>query len=410
MSPNPREPNGSATLVDEAWIHRDDLMHYARRLLGAQGELAEDVVQEAFLRLHERIASGESVRDARPWLFRVTRNLALDERRRSQRGAAAQSSLEVVASQPKGPLEVLQGRESAREALSELGSLPPREQRTVILDQAGLAPPAIARMMHTNTNAVHQSLFRARRRMRDARAAAWGLLPLPVIRLLLRTASSPVLERLPALAPGSGGRFAGGAGLAGLVAAAVLGGGVVADHTVIPHAGHSRASVDHSPAPAAPPPVAVSHRSQDEVADVSAGTGTPSAAVAAAAPQAGTAGARPAPARTIAASAPAPDPAAVAPVSSPVRTRDTRDDGGSEGDGGSATPVTRRSEGSGERSSSRSRESGGSPDSGTAQTDQASADPVEIPSPDAPEHPSASSGSADASTPATTQAPPEPHD
>jgi RNA polymerase sigma-70 factor (ECF subfamily) len=408
MSPNPREPNGSATLVDEAWIHRDDLMHYARRLLGAQGELAEDVVQEAFLRLHERIASGESVRDARPWLFRVTRNLALDERRRSQRGAAAQSSLEVVASQPKGPLEVLQGRESAREALSELGSLPPREQRTVILDQAGLAPPAIARMMHTNTNAVHQSLFRARRRMRDARAAAWGLLPLPVIRLLLRTASSPVLERLPALAPGSGGRFAGGAGLAGLVAAAVLGGGVVADHTVIPHAGHSRASVDHSPAPAAPPPVAVSHRSQDEVADVSAGTGTPSATTAA--PQAGTAGARPAPARTIAASAPAPDPAAVAPVSSPVRTRDTRDDGGSEGDGGSATPVTRRSEGSGERSSSRSRESGGSPDSGTAQTDQASADPVEIPSPDAPEHPSASSGSADASTPTTTQAPPEPHD
>ena len=63
-------------------------------------------MQEAFLRLHERVASGEGVREARPWLFRVTRNLALDERRRSRRGEAVQTSLEVVAPRPRGPLEV----------------------------------------------------------------------------------------------------------------------------------------------------------------------------------------------------------------------------------------------------------------------------------------------------------------
>jgi RNA polymerase sigma-70 factor (ECF subfamily) len=227
--------------IDEAWVHRSDLLLYARRILGAQRELAEDIVQEAFLRLHERAASGTPVREARPWLFRVTRNLALDERRRTRRGDAVRTSLEVVAIAAKGPHEVVQGREEARRALEGLGSLPPRERRVMILDQAGLTPRAIARSMQTTTNAVHQSLFRARRRLRDARAAAWGLLPLPLIRLLVRTASAPSLDRLPALTPGAGGRLGGGAGLAGLVAAAVIGTGVVADQPVIRHPSHTRA-------------------------------------------------------------------------------------------------------------------------------------------------------------------------
>lgn len=233
-------PSETTPGVDGAWSHRPELIHYARRMLGGQGDLAEDVVQEAYLRLHEQAAAGSPVAEARPWLFRVTRNLAIDERRRSQRGDVVRTSLEIVASRPRGPLEVLQGREEARQALTGLDALPPRERRAVILDQAGLPPRAIARRMQTTTNAVHQSLFRARRRMRDARAAAWGLLPLPIIRLMLRTASAPSLDRLPAVAPGSGGRLAGGAGLVGLAVVAVVGGGVVADQPVIPHPAHER--------------------------------------------------------------------------------------------------------------------------------------------------------------------------
>ena len=224
----------------DAWVHREDLIRYARRLLGGQGESAEDIVQEAFLRLHERRATGASVHEARPWLFRVTRNLALDERRRTRRGDAARASLEVVATGQPGPHEVLQGREEARQALSGLGALPPRERRTVLLEQAGVAPPTIARLMHTTTNAVHQSLFRARRRLRETRAAAWGLVPVPVVRLLLRAAGGLELDRLPPLAPGSGGRLAGGAGAAGVVAAALLGGGVVAEQPSPPPPHHQR--------------------------------------------------------------------------------------------------------------------------------------------------------------------------
>jgi RNA polymerase sigma-70 factor (ECF subfamily) len=53
------------------------LLAYALRLLGER-EAAEDVVQDAFMKLHGQFAE---VRDARRWLFRTVHNLALNHRR-----------------------------------------------------------------------------------------------------------------------------------------------------------------------------------------------------------------------------------------------------------------------------------------------------------------------------------------
>jgi RNA polymerase sigma-70 factor (ECF subfamily) len=50
---------------------------YALRLVGERG-LAEDIVQEAFMRLHSNFAE---VREPRRWLYRTAHNLALNQRR-----------------------------------------------------------------------------------------------------------------------------------------------------------------------------------------------------------------------------------------------------------------------------------------------------------------------------------------
>ena len=57
------------------------LLGYARRLLESD-EMAEDVVQEAFLRLHARY---DEVRDPRPWLYRTVHNLSLNQLRKAGR-------------------------------------------------------------------------------------------------------------------------------------------------------------------------------------------------------------------------------------------------------------------------------------------------------------------------------------
>ncbi len=57
------------------------LLSYALRLLPGAA-VAEDVVQEAFLRLHARF--GE-VREPRPWLYRTVHNLAMNHQRQAAR-------------------------------------------------------------------------------------------------------------------------------------------------------------------------------------------------------------------------------------------------------------------------------------------------------------------------------------
>jgi RNA polymerase sigma factor (sigma-70 family) len=57
------------------------LLSYALRLLGERAR-AEDVVQEAFMKLHAQFAD---VREPRRWLYRTVHNLALNQLRQSNK-------------------------------------------------------------------------------------------------------------------------------------------------------------------------------------------------------------------------------------------------------------------------------------------------------------------------------------
>jgi RNA polymerase sigma-70 factor (ECF subfamily) len=57
------------------------LLVYARRLLG-DFELAEDIVQEAFMKLHAQFCT---VAAPQPWLYRTVHNLAVDHQRRARK-------------------------------------------------------------------------------------------------------------------------------------------------------------------------------------------------------------------------------------------------------------------------------------------------------------------------------------
>ncbi len=57
------------------------LLAYARRLLG-DFALAEDIVQEAFMKLHTQF---QKVLTPQPWLYRTVHNLAVDHQRRAKK-------------------------------------------------------------------------------------------------------------------------------------------------------------------------------------------------------------------------------------------------------------------------------------------------------------------------------------
>jgi RNA polymerase sigma factor (sigma-70 family) len=65
------------------------LLSYGLRLTGELG-LAEDVVQEAFMKLHSQF---KEVREPRRWLYRTVHNLALNQRRRTAKIVSLNASI-----------------------------------------------------------------------------------------------------------------------------------------------------------------------------------------------------------------------------------------------------------------------------------------------------------------------------
>src|SRR5215470_18099631 len=134
---------------------------YARWL---NADLAQDIMQEAFLRLWKQWQDGEAILNPRAWLLRVARNLAEDHAKSAFRrnGTHPPQTMNGVRSHDPLPLELLEREETfgrLRDVLEQL-SKPDREILTLryALDYD---TNEIADVLEINTTAVHMRLSRA---------------------------------------------------------------------------------------------------------------------------------------------------------------------------------------------------------------------------------------------------------
>jgi RNA polymerase sigma-70 factor (ECF subfamily) len=75
----------SEALLTEAYNHYSAAIHsYAYRLLGNQ-EDADDVTQEAFIKVYYRLGQLRDAARLRPWLYRIATNLCMDHLRKRAR-------------------------------------------------------------------------------------------------------------------------------------------------------------------------------------------------------------------------------------------------------------------------------------------------------------------------------------
>jgi RNA polymerase sigma factor (sigma-70 family) len=134
--------------------HRDDVLAYLRRLLGAR---AEDAWQETFLRALRAYDRLEHGRHLRAWVFTIATNIAMDELR-PRAGAD-------VAPTP-GPVVELR-RDAFRELEHLTGGLPPTERAAVVLRYGYDLPYAqIAAALGSSEEAARAAASSAVRRLR----------------------------------------------------------------------------------------------------------------------------------------------------------------------------------------------------------------------------------------------------
>ena len=113
------------------------LLRYLRQLTSPQE--AEDLAQEAFLRLHREAtrAGPGGVRKVGGFLFKVAHNLALDDRRRrrAREGLKERAAREAPSPDDDSPegLAALIRRAACEKALEELKALPAAQRRVLLL-------------------------------------------------------------------------------------------------------------------------------------------------------------------------------------------------------------------------------------------------------------------------------------
>lgn len=149
---------------------RKPVYHYLVRLTGDAAE-AEDLTQEAFLRLYREVARGRVVRNVRAWVFQVAHNLAADRARRGeptlQLGEEDWKALAESAEDTGGQLEVLLDRRLRVDAA--LAQLSPRERRCLELRASGLRYREIAEILGVGITSVESYLVRAVAKLRSKR-------------------------------------------------------------------------------------------------------------------------------------------------------------------------------------------------------------------------------------------------
>jgi RNA polymerase sigma-70 factor (ECF subfamily) len=135
------------------------------RSCGIVPDVADDIVQEAFVALFEHLRKGGRRENLRGWVMQVGYRLALKHRRTEWRKGRWQGAWEaeavVVADPATGPEEACAAREDQQRLQSVLKALPERDRQCVYLRAEGLRYREIADALGVSLGAVAKSLTRA---------------------------------------------------------------------------------------------------------------------------------------------------------------------------------------------------------------------------------------------------------
>jgi RNA polymerase sigma-70 factor (ECF subfamily) len=146
--------------------HLPSALALARRILGNAAD-AEDVAQEALLRVWSNAPRWQPLAKFRTWLTRVVVNLCLDRKRR-----APWVALEAAGDIPDpAPNTVEQAERDERDRLvnAAIGDLPARQRAAIVLTYSeGMSNAQVADTLDTSVSAVETLLVRGKQNLRRA--------------------------------------------------------------------------------------------------------------------------------------------------------------------------------------------------------------------------------------------------
>ncbi|MCP4204782.1 MAG: sigma-70 family RNA polymerase sigma factor [bacterium] len=159
-----------AEIVDR---YKDCLVGYLCRLVGSQ-ERAEDLAQEAFLRLYQRSDNYEERGQLKAYLFRIATNQVRSEERRAFRWDRIRSLLAPSNGGPPAQERTLLDDEARNELLKAIAALPLRYRTALVLHEIeGWRYRVISETLGCSEGTVKSRIHRGRTLLKRSLAAYW---------------------------------------------------------------------------------------------------------------------------------------------------------------------------------------------------------------------------------------------
>jgi RNA polymerase sigma-70 factor (ECF subfamily) len=137
--------------------------------LGGRAPLAQDLAQESFLQLHRTAWGTLPAGEARFWLYRVARNMAINEFRKSNtRYRLFDRVVEAMRPRARNPEQEYEVQERNAMVLEMLQTLPEDQRAALLLrEQEQLSYREIGRVLNVSESKVKVDIFRARASLRE---------------------------------------------------------------------------------------------------------------------------------------------------------------------------------------------------------------------------------------------------
>lgn len=146
---------------------RTPLLRYLAGL-GVSADEAQDIVQDAFLRLHQHLASDGSQENIRSWLFRVAHNAARNRQNRYERRFAGplEDGMDAASGEATPERAVLE-KEKYRRLREAIRLLTAAERECLLLRAGGLRYREIGEVLGLSISTVGDTVDRAIRKLSE---------------------------------------------------------------------------------------------------------------------------------------------------------------------------------------------------------------------------------------------------
>ena len=148
-------------------LYLTDMYHFAYSIMKSASK-AEDVVQEACLRLWSKATKWKPTGSLKSWILRIVHNLCIDELRKQNREISLDSSILTIADTAPSQLQTHATQQSSKAVNVALFSVPIRQRMALTLVYYhGYSNIELAFIMQLSVDAVESLLARGRSKMKE---------------------------------------------------------------------------------------------------------------------------------------------------------------------------------------------------------------------------------------------------